>query len=131
MRAQMDPHVVMKREFLDQQSRLCDDPDMKLSGNDWYVQEACRAVNQALGRVIRHKNDYGAMILCDERFASESNRKCLSAWLQPSWHVCQSFGPVAAELGKFFNAVKNDPELQRAVYESGSAVDSPNTLAGE
>ena len=25
-------------------------------------------MNQAMGRVIRHRHDYGAIILCDERF---------------------------------------------------------------
>lgn len=39
-----------------------------LTGEEWYVQQASRAVNQAVGRVIRHRNDYGAIILCDERF---------------------------------------------------------------
>jgi hypothetical protein len=39
-----------------------------LKGEEWYVQQASRAVNQAVGRVIRHRNDYGAIILCDERF---------------------------------------------------------------
>ena len=38
-----------------------------LSGGDWYRQQAARTVNQAVGRVIRHRNDYGAIILCDER----------------------------------------------------------------
>lgn len=39
-----------------------------LTGNDWYNLQATRAVNQAIGRIIRHKNDFGAIILCDERF---------------------------------------------------------------
>ena len=39
-----------------------------LSGKDWYQQQASRAVNQAVGRVLRHKDDYGAIILCDERY---------------------------------------------------------------
>ena len=40
-----------------------------LSGSDWYKQQASRAVNQAVGRVIRHKHDYGAILLCDDRYA--------------------------------------------------------------
>lgn len=39
-----------------------------LSGEDWYTQQTSRAVNQAVGRVIRHRYDYGAIIFCDERF---------------------------------------------------------------
>ncbi|KAI3786063.1 hypothetical protein L1987_45190 [Smallanthus sonchifolius] len=54
-----DPKVRLKREFLDQQV---------LTGDEWYSQQASRAVNQAVGRVIRHRHDHGAIIFCDERF---------------------------------------------------------------
>ncbi|CDW56786.1 Helicase C 2 and DEAD 2 domain containing protein [Trichuris trichiura] len=36
-----------------------------VDGETWYVLEAVRAVNQAIGRVIRHKDDFGAVILAD------------------------------------------------------------------
>ncbi len=41
-----------------------------ISGEAWYKQQASRAVNQAVGRVIRHRHDYGAIILCDERYVT-------------------------------------------------------------
>lgn len=41
-----------------------------LSGHEWYRQQASRAVNQAIGRVIRHRQDYGAVFLCDHRCGS-------------------------------------------------------------
>ncbi len=41
-----------------------------LGGDAWYKQQASRAVNQAVGRVIRHRRDFGAIILCDERWSS-------------------------------------------------------------
>jgi Rad3-related DNA helicase len=30
-----------------------------------------RSVNQAIGRVIRHVDDYGAVLLCEERFSKQ------------------------------------------------------------
>lgn len=42
-----------------------------LSGQEWYRQQATRAVNQAVGRVIRHKEDFGAIVLCDNRWFIE------------------------------------------------------------
>lgn len=53
-----------------------------LSGNDWYEMQAFRALNQALGRCIRHKTDWGALIIVDERF--QTNKKYvnyLSKWV--------------------------------------------------
>ena len=52
-----------------------------------YVQTAMRAVNQAVGRVIRHKHDYGAIILADERFASRNvHVRSARPSLSPSSH---------------------------------------------
>jgi Rad3-related DNA helicase len=39
----------------------------KISGREWYNQSAIRAVNQAIGRIIRHKRDWGGVFLLDER----------------------------------------------------------------
>ena len=103
----MDPKVVLKREQLDQQSRLAKQLNQQLqrqakqlkqaggptavydqlSGGEWYSQQALRAVNQALGRVIRHRHDWGAVLLCDERFASAKHMECLSSWIRPHIEV--------------------------------------------
>lgn len=45
-----------------------------------YNLEAFRAVNQAIGRVIRHKNDFGAVLLLDKRFAQVITRSF--------WTIC-------------------------------------------
>ncbi len=36
-----------------------------ITGDQWYKSEAYRAVNQAIGRLIRHINDWGAVYFCD------------------------------------------------------------------
>lgn len=53
-----------------------------LSGDQWYTQQAARAVNQAMGRVIRHRHDYGAVLLCDARFANRNTQSTLSKWIR-------------------------------------------------
>lgn len=79
----MDPKVRLKREFLDEQARSRITKHKVLTGEEWYVQQASRAVNQAVGRVIRHRNDYGAIILCDERFGQSGPQSQMSLWLRP------------------------------------------------
>lgn len=37
-------------------------------------------MNQAIGRVIRHVKDYGAVFLCDERYSS--NNVEISKWMR-------------------------------------------------
>ena len=70
--------VRLKREVLDEaasKSRSAKRPHTNgavlggLTGEQWYTQQALRAVNQGMGRVIRHRHDYGAIILCDDRFS--------------------------------------------------------------
>lgn len=78
-----------------------------LSGNEWYCLQAFRALNQALGRCIRHKYDYGAFILLDCRFQDEKNRAYISKWLRPSIREYESFEKSLDELRSFFGDVKD------------------------
>jgi regulator of telomere elongation helicase 1 len=52
-----DPKVILKKEFLNakmSEGRRQQTNYQGLAGGDWYNQQATRAVNQAIGRVIRH-----------------------------------------------------------------------------
>uniref|UniRef100_H2YDL2 ATP-dependent helicase C-terminal domain-containing protein n=1 Tax=Ciona savignyi TaxID=51511 RepID=H2YDL2_CIOSA len=62
---------------------VCRGKSQVLWGREWYRQQACRAVNQAIGRVIRHRYDYGAIILCDSRYAGKDQLAELPKWVQP------------------------------------------------
>lgn len=55
-----------------------------LSGSEWYDAQAYRALNQALGRCIRHANDWGSILLADARFVEQSSRyMCgISRWIR-------------------------------------------------
>jgi Fanconi anemia group J protein len=58
-----DQQVLQKRSFNDLNAQTHN----IVKGSDWYEIQAYRAVNQALGRCLRHKEDWGALILIDER----------------------------------------------------------------
>ncbi|CAJ1358568.1 unnamed protein product [Effrenium voratum] len=76
-----------------------------LSGDQWYELQAHRAVNQALGRLLRHSRDYGALLLLDARWAQHGSkarnlRRQLSSWLRH--HVRESPGDVCGRLRQHF-----------------------------
>ncbi|XP_022453092.1 regulator of telomere elongation helicase 1 isoform X10 [Delphinapterus leucas] len=98
----MDPRVVLKMQFLDEMKGQNGARDQFLSGHDWYRQQASRAVNQAIGRVIRHRHDYGAVFLCDHRFSSADARAQLPSWVRPHVKVYDSFGHVIRDVAQFF-----------------------------
>ena len=107
-----DPKVLAKQRYMDE--TFSKSSGGQLSGQTWYVQQATRAVNQAIGRVIRHKDDYGllmhdlwvysfavlpgAVLLCDQRFKPDG----LSSWIRPHVKNATSFGATTAQLVGFY-----------------------------
>lgn len=64
--------------------------------------EATRAVNQAIGRVIRHRNDYGAIVLLDTRFNNTRIKNQMSKWLRNNIELVTNFGDIMKDLKTFF-----------------------------
>ena len=86
----LDPTVVAQRKY---------------SGESWYLCDAVRAVNQAVGRCIRHKLDWGAIILLDQRFSSADGHSAnpyLSGWLRSSLRDFGAEQELYSSLQNFF-----------------------------
>ena len=71
-------------------------------GQAYYSNLCMRAVNQSVGRAIRHRNDYATILFADHRYAREPVRRQLPQWLQPRVSVAGSFGEVQRALCLFF-----------------------------
>jgi len=65
---------------------------------------ALRAVNQAIGRAVRHKADWACIVLVDSRWEGERVRGKLAGWLTGGLGVRTSFGEIIGKLGAFFRA---------------------------
>ncbi len=51
-----------------------------LSGGEWYEIQAFRALNQALGRCIRHRKDWGAILMVDDRLVDFRTNASVKVW---------------------------------------------------
>ncbi|XP_037401247.1 regulator of telomere elongation helicase 1 isoform X1 [Pygocentrus nattereri] len=112
----MDPRVVLKMQYLDEMCKNKTRNKQYLSGQEWYRQQASRAVNQAIGRVIRHREDYGAIFLCDHRFKYTDARAQLPSWIRPCVRIYDNFGSVVRDAAQFFRvAQKLRPVPQKKV----------------
>ncbi|XP_054836585.1 regulator of telomere elongation helicase 1 [Eublepharis macularius] len=130
----MDPRVMLKMQFLDEmksKKAAC----QSLSGNTWYKQQASRAVNQAIGRVIRHRQDYGAIFLCDHRFANIDARAHLPSWVRPYVKSYDNFGHVVRDVSQFFRVAQKimppPPSRITSCTVTGDDEDSTSSATSE
>ncbi|KAF8939783.1 DEAD H (Asp-Glu-Ala-Asp His) box helicase 11 [Dissophora ornata] len=72
------------------------------AGSEYYENLCMRAVNQSIGRAIRHQGDYAVIVLMDKRYGAPRIRKKLPGWIGSSIEVCEQFGPVVSKLAGFF-----------------------------
>uniref|UniRef100_A0A915AHT6 Regulator of telomere elongation helicase 1 homolog n=1 Tax=Parascaris univalens TaxID=6257 RepID=A0A915AHT6_PARUN len=93
-----DPRIQLKKQYLCE--RRVNDKNM-MSGEEWYQVDALRAVNQAIGRVLRHKEDFGAVVLLDSRFAGMGQKR-FPSWMRDSLKTYKNVGEFEPLCAKFF-----------------------------
>ncbi|TYZ61577.1 hypothetical protein PybrP1_000774 [[Pythium] brassicae (nom. inval.)] len=102
--------VALKREYQDEKSRV----DKSLvNGHTWYQLQAFRALNQALGRCIRHRADYGAILLLDSRHRGNAHTRSLSKWMRPFLQEVEQSEFLLPHFAGFFK--RNEQELGTGV----------------
>lgn len=65
-----------------------------------------RAVNQGIGRVIRHINDYGMILMFDSRYEQPKLRNMLPMWTKDSMGVYHDFGDIDRKLINFYEDMR-------------------------
>uniref|UniRef100_A0A0N5BFD1 Helicase ATP-binding domain-containing protein n=1 Tax=Strongyloides papillosus TaxID=174720 RepID=A0A0N5BFD1_STREA len=72
------------------------------AGISFYNSLCMHAVNQGIGRAIRHRNDYSAIILLDKRYQNESIQKQLPNWIVDKIIKCETFKNITDNCKSFF-----------------------------
>jgi chromosome transmission fidelity protein 1 len=84
----------------------------KQTARDFYENACMRAVNQSIGRAIRHRGDYAAIVLVDRRYGTERIRGKLPGWIRGGLvgdsHE-KGLGGLMGAVGGFFRGKKSQP----------------------
>ncbi|PKC11424.1 DNA repair helicase [Rhizophagus irregularis] len=77
-------------------------------GKEYYQNLCMKAVNQSIGRAIRHQKDYATIILIDKRFNTNNQiRQKLPKWIKQNVTECRKFGQIVGKVAGFFKNKKD------------------------
>lgn len=100
-----------KMQYIDNKAVERGEPMGKASRE--HAENVCmRSVNQAVGRVIRHKSDWASILLMDTRYTQQRIRSKLPGWIRESFPSDSScvVGDVAKDVRSFFDSKLSEPQ---------------------
>ena len=74
------------------------------AGQVYYENLCMKAVNQSIGRAIRHQKDYATILLLDHRYSRPNIMGQLPLWIKKCVAVEDKFGPLMPKLKNFFKS---------------------------
>lgn len=79
----------------------------KTASRDFYENACMRAVNQSIGRAIRHQRDFASILLLDRRYSTSRIANKLPGWIKQGFDeskAAASFPEIIQGLQAFFDA---------------------------
>jgi hypothetical protein len=90
-------------------------------GKEYYENLCMRAVNQSIGRSIRHARDHAVIVLLDHRYATPRIKSKLPGWIADRVTDHAVWNTVAATVGAFFRHKREQQQqLQQGAAASAS-----------
>ncbi|XP_075236067.1 ATP-dependent DNA helicase DDX11 [Lycorma delicatula] len=75
------------------------------AGEEHYENLCMKAVNQTIGRAVRHKEDYATIWLLDKRYSRTNTQNQLPQWIKTSLKSCNHFGQAMGMTARFFSGM--------------------------
>ncbi|KAJ8683934.1 hypothetical protein QAD02_019726 [Eretmocerus hayati] len=98
------PYPNVKSPELQEKMKYLNENVGRNAGSVFYENACMKAVNQCIGRAVRHIADYSTVVLLDRRYANKT--QSLPGWIQRTLTVHPSFGTAVQALARFFAAKK-------------------------
>ncbi|KAJ3069610.1 ATP-dependent DNA helicase chl1 [Podochytrium sp. JEL0797] len=112
------PELLEKMAFIDSRAAASG-----ITSNEYYENLCMRALNQSIGRAIRHKDDFAAIYLLDKRFQGPRVRAKLPGWIQAATvHDVDKFGSVVGMTAQFFKGKRERNDMSMPRLEFGKKV---------
>ncbi|KAF2807702.1 ATP-dependent RNA helicase-like protein chl1 [Mytilinidion resinicola] len=73
---------------------------------EFYENICMRAVNQCVGRAIRHLGDYAVILMLDRRYGEKRIQSKLPGWIRGSLLLTTPMGELTGKLDRFFESQK-------------------------
>lgn len=94
-----NPELIEKLKFINKNSN-------QSAASEYYENLCMKAVNQSIGRSIRHIGDYATVVLLDVRYQRTNITKKLPDWIQSNLLTAGGYGKAHSEIVKFFKERK-------------------------
>uniref|UniRef100_A0A8C2WE63 DEAD/H (Asp-Glu-Ala-Asp/His) box helicase 11 n=1 Tax=Cyclopterus lumpus TaxID=8103 RepID=A0A8C2WE63_CYCLU len=79
------------------------------------IENLCmKAVNQSIGRAIRHRGDYSSIVMCDRRYSRPATLSKLPTWIKSRTSTHTTFGPAFAALRKVRSKYAHESTLKQS-----------------
>ncbi|CAF3722873.1 unnamed protein product [Rotaria sordida] len=100
--------MIEKMRYLDSM-RLKSTTAGETAGRAYYENTCWKAINQSIGRAIRHRGDYACLLLIDKRYSKANIPSKLPHWLANSFHQMNNFTETSNAIQQFFVRRSNKP----------------------
>ena len=84
--------------------RYLDSLKLSTNGRAYYENTCWKAINQSIGRAIRHRGDFASLVLIDKRYARPTIPSKLPQWLATSFHSMTNFSSTSAAIEQVRNS---------------------------
>ncbi|OXU22266.1 hypothetical protein TSAR_001674 [Trichomalopsis sarcophagae] len=94
------PYPNVKSPELQEKMKYLNENVNPNAGSVFYENSCMKAVNQCIGRAVRHIADYSTVVLLDRRYSNKT--KSLPGWIQRTLTIQPNFGSCVQALARFF-----------------------------